>query len=515
IQASAWSDPPLNIELGTELTSEDLHPENAERVTAKVKPIPTQLMTAEAMTFNIELELLNFDFATASAFPTFTFTDIDDGDSTDSCTATGGTIFQQATPIAVTGALDIAEDSGNCQVTITVTLPDKTTMSTEGEIALQREETASAATTGRFPTLSGLNTIVRGTEVEVSWDPMEMNGHTFVSLQILNSAGNPLTTSPSVLDATSGSASVLASLFTVGAENTVRLVLIYRPAGETTDRVMELSRTFSLSEPTILSFGFDPATPASIAETDTATLRVLLLRTNEGDLTTDVEITDACTWSGLTSSSVSDNVLTPNDITADVTLTLICTLPANTVITASGGSRYKVGPMTEISTGLTITAEAEITDPSVACTDEGGIWRSADSACLLAAQAACYGDDLVAGVIGTGDDIGVWSDSGCWLLADSETESCDNVCTTQSLTCIADAGGTLGSWNDDSTCTICNQLTGASVCGPDDANTAPMVVVNPVDDSFLACSYRNTSVSVNQDCSLPPSAGRQRICKCE
>ncbi|MBU1682617.1 hypothetical protein KJ742_01590, partial [Patescibacteria group bacterium] len=114
---------------------------------------------------------------------------------------------------------------------------------------------------------------------------------------------------------------------------------------------------------------------------------------------------------------------------------------------------------------------------------------------LSQAQAICYGPDLTEG---TQDDVGYWYDNGCWILG-AENQNCTNACVTATLTCAT------GDWNDDTSCTVCSELTGVENCSDDPVNYAPYAL------GTFFCRYR---VNEPQDCTAS-EVSKTRICKCE
>jgi prepilin-type N-terminal cleavage/methylation domain-containing protein len=152
--------------------------------------------------------------------------------------------------------------------------------------------------------------------------------------------------------------------------------------------------------------------------------------------------------------------------------------------------------------------------PAQTCTNGGGVWRSTDSTCLTAKQAACYGADLVAdGVAGiTADDKGYWDGSACWVLG-ATGASCTSACTTASANLACDTS-TL--WNDDASFTVCGELNpGATVKSTLLVTDTTYNPVAPFKSSTF-CRTRNSSFSITNSALCSNTNGTvQRFCKCQ
>ena len=136
------------------------------------------------------------------------------------------------------------------------------------------------------------------------------------------------------------------------------------------------------------------------------------------------------------------------------------------------------------------------------------------------------GGTLVMNSATCGDYGGQWVNNACWFLG-STGESCTTVCNNQTygpnpaLTCKDSTNG--GSdWNDDSSCSACNKLTGIIGCTKYQATSK-----NPSGAPFTgtlaspACRYRDTgsSISCGQIPDFAISAtmiytNSKRICQC-
>jgi len=129
----------------------------------------------------------------------------------------------------------------------------------------------------------------------------------------------------------------------------------------------------------------------------------------------------------------------------------------------------------------------------------------AEDACVSYADycaelATDYGVDVYYHDDGTGP--------GCWVMAQNDTDSCDNVCTNLlSLSCIDDE------WNDVGGA-VCNVLTGGGTGYDSSSGSAPYFY-----PGANRCNERNpgyTYTYPDNVCNSPgPGSNKKRTCKCE
>ncbi len=198
--------------------------------------------------------------------------------------------------------------------------------------------------------------------------------------------------------------------------------------------------------------------------------------------------------------------------------TAACEAPANPVITPPSQNYFVNGGEITVTLQDLETSDVTITNPDSttgALVTGNKFTPTQNGKYKLSATGAIDVFISVCPYVGDGSE--------CWI-ASAEGEACGDpdstgpetgACDEIGLSCVADQGGTLGSWTI--TADICTGLGFAGInATPANSNYSPHIKDNA---GSLECVARDVGVAVNQDCIEKASIGGvlnfQRACKCQ